>query len=258
MWLYASLFTPRTLLPVPWGLGKVWQVAVLWLIAYTVLGNLGVPLVLAACGVERAALGLRGSALLHLGLDLAQLGVTLAILGRCTAPWSAQWRTRLFPLLWDRGRWLAGALPALATFPAVDWLAQESLKWFPLPALVDGGELVGGSLEAVSSSLGDTVAHASYFVVVSLCAPIWEEALFRGFLLPSLMKYMPPPAAVLLSSLVFAGAHWRLQTLLPLLVLGVVFSAVFLQQRNLLPAVVLHSFWNIYVLFNLYTSGARM
>lgn len=41
------------------------------------------------------------------------------------------------------------------------------------------------------------------------------------------------------------------QTFLPLLVLGGVFSAVFLATGNLLPTVVAHSLWNIFVLANL-------
>jgi membrane protease YdiL (CAAX protease family) len=50
------------------------------------------------------------------------------------------------------------------------------------------------------------VSNAIYFVVVTVCAPLWEEAIFRGFLLPSLTKYMPVQAAVLVSALGFAGA----------------------------------------------------
>jgi membrane protease YdiL (CAAX protease family) len=42
-----------------------------------------------------------------------------------------------------------------------------------------------------------------------------------------------------------------LQTFLPLLVLGMVFSCVFLLTRNLLPPIVLHSFWNVFVLSRL-------
>ena len=53
---------------------------------------------------------------------------------------------------------------------------------------------------------GLQVSNGIYFVVVTVCAPIWEEAIFRGFLLPSLTRYMPVNAAVLVSALGFAGA----------------------------------------------------
>lgn len=37
--------------------------------------------------------------------------------------------------------------------------------------------------------------------------------------------------------------------------LGGVFSAVFVRTRNLLPPIVLHSLWNVYVLSNLVKPG---
>ena len=86
-----------------------------------------------------------------------------------------------------------------------------------------------------------------YFAVVSNSAPIWEEAIFRGFLLPSLAKWMPVSAAVLLSSLVFAAAHFSLQRFAPLLLLGVIMGTLFVRSRNLLSSVALHSLWNMWI-----------
>ena len=57
--------------------------------------------------------------------------------------------------------------------------------------------------------------------------------MFRGFLLVSLARFMPTGVAVLVSSLIFAMCHFKLQTLLPLLLLGSFFSSVFLFSRNL-------------------------
>ena len=90
--------------------------------------------------------------------------------------------------------------------------------------------------------------------IVILCLsilPRHAQAIFRGFLLSSLARFMPVGAAVVVSSLLFAMCHFRLQTFLPLLLLGMVFSGIFLYTRNLLPPIMLHSAWNIFVLFNL-------
>ena len=46
-----------------------------------------------------------------------------------------------------------------------------------------------------------------YFVIVGVCAPVWEEAIFRGFLLPSLGRWLPVPAAIASSAVIFALAH---------------------------------------------------
>ena len=43
----------------------------------------------------------------------------------------------------------------------------------------------------------DLPTYASLFTVTAVLAPILEETVFRGFLLPSLTKWMPTPVAVL-------------------------------------------------------------
>lgn len=91
------------------------------------------------------------------------------------------------------------------------------------------------------------VTNVLYFMVVSVCAPIWEEAIFRGFLLPSLAKWMPISGAVLASSLIFAAAHFSLQRFAPLLLLGIIMGTLFVRSRNLLTSVALHSLWNMWV-----------
>jgi len=102
------------------------------------------------------------------------------------------------------------------------------------------------------------VTNALYFVVVSVCAPIWEEAIFRGFLLPSLAKWLPLSGAVLASSLIFAAAHFSLQRFAPLLLLGIIFGTLFVRSRNLVSSVALHSLWNLYIFAQLCwrTAGA--
>ena len=87
----------------------------------------------------------------------------------------------------------------------------------------------------------DHVATMLYCAVVSFCAPIWEEIMFRGFLQQSLARYLPPPAAILVSSVVFAGAHISAHRVLPLMGLGIALGVLFnVTSRNLLPCMVLH------------------
>lgn len=104
-------------------------------------------------------------------------------------------------------------------------------------------------------SIAMQVSNAIYFVVVTVCAPVWEEAIFRGFLLPSLTRYMPLTAAIAVSALSFAGAHFSLQRFLPLVLLGVIFGTLLVRTRNLLPCVLLHSLWNAYIFWQLTCRG---
>lgn len=95
----------------------------------------------------------------------------------------------------------------------------------------------------------DWLTCGAYVAVVSVCAPLWEELIFRGFLLPSLAARLARPAALLGSSLVFALCHFRAETFAPLLLLGLVFGAAYEQcSGNLAPPMALHSLWNAYVL----------
>ncbi len=83
-----------------------------------------------------------------------------------------------------------------------------------------------------------------FFVVVSVCAPVFEEVLFRGFFLTSLTKYLPTWGAIGLSGILFAVAHLNFSDLLPLTALGIVLGIVYSHSRNLLAPMLLHSFWN--------------
>lgn len=233
---------------VPWGVGKISQVMLLWLIAYVIVGQVVVPIAVSLLGLDRDTLSIRSHAILHLGLDVSQLAITLLILWRCLGAFKPR-QLGLFPIKW-RGYWPLIVLGFCAVFPAVAWMAQECMTWFPLE-----GDQWASQMEH-NLSLGDWITNVSYFCLVSICAPIWEEALFRGFLLASLARYMPVRAAVVASSLLFAMCHFRLQTFLPLLVLGIIFSLIFLITRNLLPPIILHSLWNIYVLINLFLKPA--
>jgi len=97
-----------------------------------------------------------------------------------------------------------------------------------------------------------------WFAVLAVCAPIWEELMFRGFLLPSLARYLPQWGAVAATSLLFALVHFSREGLLPLLFLGCVFGAAYGATRNLLAPIALHSLWNVCLLVQLLRAGGAM
>ena len=97
--------------------------------------------------------------------------------------------------------------------------------------------------------------QALWFGVLAVCAPIWEEIMFRGFLLPSLARYLPAWAAVAATSLIFAAVHFSREGALPLLLLGCVFGGAYAATRNLLAPILLHSLWNCLLLVQLLRAG---
>lgn len=102
----------------------------------------------------------------------------------------------------------------------------------------------------------DSVALGIFFSTAAIAAPLFEEILFRGFLLPSLTRYLPVWGAILASSLLFAIAHLSLSEVLPLTALGIVLGVVYTRSRNLLAPMLLHSLWNSGTLLSLFLLGS--
>ena len=247
---------PGAIHPVPWGLDTVAGVMGLWLLAFWSLGYVLVPGALEAAGVARDELTARGAALLHLALDAGELAATGAVLWRCLRshrPRALGWFRS------GRGRpartWLVPLAAAAALFPFVDAASARAQAFFPpLPDAAaaaagggGGGPAWGANLLEAAIAGGDPITCGVYFAVVALCAPLWEEAVFRGFLLPSLARYLPAPAAVAASALAFAVAHFSPPRFVPLLLLGLLFGGVYARTRSLGAAVAAHSLWNCYI-----------
>lgn len=255
------------LLPVPWGLGTVCGVMLAWLLAFWTLGHLVVPGALEFAGAApRDALPPRAAAGVHLCLEGAELAATALVL------WRALRRYRPRSLGWFRAdlgrpyrRWALPLLLVVAAFPLVDRAAAavaalgspDGALWsffqgpsFPPPTQsipqAVGGAGGASALEAAIAA-GDAATCALYLAVVAVAAPLWEEAIFRGFLLASLTRHVPPRIAVAASSLVFALAHFAPQRVAPLLLLGLLFGWLFSRTRSLGAAVLAHSLWNVYI-----------
>lgn len=217
----------------------------LWISSFWFVGSWMIPFAAHAMGFSKDSLSYRGQALYSLLTDITEGLAGIAILHRCLS--------RFFPLASDwfkftlRGNWQFDVALGCFMFPLVNRLSQFNLSLLPvLPSTPVTFSSVEQSIMA-----RDPVAMALYALVVALCAPVWEEIVFRGFLLPSLTKYMPVWCSILVSSVIFALAHFNVQRMLPLIFLGVVMGVVFARSRNLLPSILLHSLWNGFVFLDL-------
>jgi uncharacterized protein len=102
----------------------------------------------------------------------------------------------------------------------------------------------------------DRIAVIIFFLTAAVAAPLFEEFFFRGFLLPSLTKYIPVWAAIVVSALVFGIAHLSLSEIIPLTILGMILGVVYARTRNLLASMLLHSLWNAGTLVSLFILGS--
>ncbi|KAF3432905.1 hypothetical protein FNV43_RR24007 [Rhamnella rubrinervis] len=230
---------------VPWTLKTIVQVMLLWIASFWLVGSWIIPLLAHTAGFRKESLTYRGQALYSLLTDVAEGLTGIVILQHCLA--------RFYPLPSDwfkfslKGKWHFDVGLGCLMFPLVNHLSQVNLNLLPL--LPSAPVAVSNVEQSIVAR--DPVAMVLYAVVVSVCAPIWEEIVFRGFLLPSLTKYMPVWCSVLVSSVAFALAHFNMQRMLPLVFLGMVMGSIFTRSRNLLPSMLLHSLWNAFVFLDL-------
>jgi uncharacterized protein len=246
-----SLLASASLLPwtVPWDGEIVWQVLIF---GFFLVGQILLPLALGflqqASGFNPAGFGERARAVYILAnyLLLAAGGLVVLYFSiRAFLPLPDGWfRVKLQSrwVLWGVGGYFA-ALPLVILISVLNqkiWQGQGGSNPI-LPIALEGK---------------DNGAFFLFFVTAAIAAPIFEEILFRGFLLPSLTRYMPVWGAITLSSFIFALAHLSLSEVLPLMVLGMVLGFVYSRSRNLLSSMLLHSLWNSGTLLSLFVLGS--
>ncbi|MGF1521773.1 MAG: lysostaphin resistance A-like protein [Leptolyngbyaceae cyanobacterium] len=228
-----------------------WTAETIWLVlvgGFFFMGQLLVPVTIGLLRAPFAGLGIRGQALYALFYYLLMSAGTIAVLWfaiRAYRPLPADWFRFDFKgnwLLWGLGGYFA-ALPLMLGVAVVNqqlWQGQ------------------GGSNPLLQTVLeaDDSGALAIFFTTAAIAAPLFEELLFRGFLLPSLTRYMPVWGAIVLSSFIFAAAHLSLSEVLPLMVLGMILGVVYTRSRNLLAPMLLHSAWNSVTMLGLFLLGS--
>lgn len=233
---------------VPWDGELVWEVLIF---GFFLVGQILLPLVLqlvqGLSGFNPTLLSVRGKAVYilmdYILLTTGGLGV-LYFLIQPFFPLPEGW----FRFNW-KGNWvwwgLGGYFAALPLVIVVSLINQAIWK----------GQGGSNPLLPIALESRDNVALFIFFLTAGVAAPFFEETLFRGFLLPSLTRYVPMWGAIALSALIFAVAHLNLSEVLPLATLGIVLGFVYVRSRNLLASMLLHGLWNSGTLLSLVILG---
>jgi len=228
----------------PWNWETTWQVLV---VGFFFFGQILLPLLIAGFGVNPTGWAIRGKALYVLVTYILMTAGGLTVLYFSIRDY--------FPLPEDWFRikgnnWLSwgigGYLTAIPLVVVVSILNQQIWQ----------GQGGSNPLLFLAVQAQDPVALLIFFTTAAILAPVFEEMIFRGFLLPSLTRYFPVWAAILLSSLLFSVAHLSLSEVLPLTVLGLVLGIVYTRSRNILASIIVHSLWNSGTLLSLYILGS--
>lgn len=221
---------------------------------FVVLGDLVTPLVirqptealLKALQIESPLSSGISVVIFYLGLMVSPL-LILALMLRQQAPSEGGWlQFRWSPLGLNLRRAFKGFLIVLPLVSLVGWL-QNQLLGDP-----------GGSnplLELVLESNNLPTLLCFGFTAVVL-APLFEETIFRGVLLPVLGRELGVAWGIVLSSLVFGIAHLSLGELPPLFVLGLGLGWLRWSSGRLGACVLMHALWNGITFANLLVLGS--
>lgn len=218
---------------------------------FVVCGELLTPLVLApvlqnSLGFLRADPALQ-QALAVLGMYLGLMSLPLLILwaqlrGKAPKPEGGwlQWRWR--PLAFALRQAFLQVLKVLPLVTLVGWLFDQ---------LVSKASGSNPLLELVLTSTNPW-ALLLFSITAMVLAPLFEETLFRGVLLPVLGQRYGGLWGVVISALVFGIAHLSLGELPALFVLGLGLGWLRLQSGRLGPSVLMHGLWNGLTFANLF------
>ncbi len=236
-----DLSTPWT---VPWDWEVVWQVLML---GFFFVGQFLLPFGFGRF-INPAQLTIQGQGFYVFGSYILMAGLCLGVLYlsiKSYLPLSPDWfnfNWRSDWPLWGIGGYLVATpiVIVVSVFNERIWHGEGGSN--PILQIVLEGK--------------DPLALLLFFLTAAVAAPLFEEFLFRGFILPSLTRYVPVWAAIGLSGLLFGVAHLSLSEIIPLTTLGIVLGIVYTRTRNLLSSMLLHSLWNSSTLVSLFILGS--
>lgn len=192
------------------------------------------------------------------GQSASQIGLWTGMVGATVAASRRKGRGTLAADFGLRARWADLGLGA-AVAVAVQ-LFVLPLVGVLLRPLLGRPEVSGPVQEMLDRAAGPALVLLVASVVVG--APFVEELFFRGLLLRSLRRRMPPAAAVGLSSVIFGLAHASALpgpavalVMISLSVFGAVLGVLALKTGRLGPSIVTHSVFNLFTLVFLALAG---
>ena len=159
----------------------------------------------------------------------------------------------LFHIAGIQGRELFGLYgkkaPALLGLSAIYYLAALPLLWL-CSALYQillhelGSDFYLQDVAQILTAPATWPVRTALFFIVIIVAPVFEEVVFRGILLPFMVRRAGFWPGIVLISVFFGGLHLHLPSFLPLFLLSVIFSLVYARTQSLLVPIGMHVCFN--------------
>jgi len=184
----------------------------------------------------------RGDALLIVIQAAVIHAAALALVVLLTRGRGVSWH-RAFGIEWR-------ALPRAARRAVVAYLAAFPALAFLSLAYVGFLQHLGipldpqGSVQLFRDPANPVWARATLAVLAVAVAPVTEELLFRGILLPVLARRLGAGVAIGTVSLLFALLHFHVPSFVPLYLIATAFSIAYLVHGNLTVSILMHALFN--------------
>lgn len=151
--------------------------------------------------------------------------------------WSSAFGIRSQGWLGDAG-WgvviLVGVMPLILGYNIV---AQMIMEWVGItPDVQDVTRVISESSSATTKL---------YFALLALIvAPVVEELIFRGILLPAITRMAGIKPAIIAVSVLFAAVHGHWPSFVPLFMLSVALCLAYIHRGSLVTSMAMHSVFN--------------
>lgn len=142
------------------------------------------------------------------------------------------WRVPLLAIMW--------MIPGIF---AVGFLNYITMPW--LLELLGQTEASSQLMVEALQKSPDDLTKLTVALTVGIGAPFMEEIVFRGFLYGVAKRFTHWSYAALGTSLFFGIVHGNAMSLLPLTLLGLLFTTAYERSKNLLVPMAMHSLFNL-------------
>ncbi|XP_077223802.1 uncharacterized protein LOC143857269 [Tasmannia lanceolata] len=225
---------------IPWDIGSTWSTMAVHLFSLHIPLSFG-GLSIVAQILHQPVLDLQTEALSLIILQSTELVGTLALLLH-TAKHQHKLANFFQGNKFSEGRnWIQGAAIGFG------FLMLLVLLTSLIADKIIGPKAVNNSMLKEILSSGP-VAKAACFFVYCFITPLWEEIIYRGFLLTSLASTMEWWRAVILSACVFSVVHFSAENSLQLVIIGCVLGCTYCWTGKLESSFAIHSVYNAVIL----------
>jgi membrane protease YdiL (CAAX protease family) len=168
---------------------------------------------------------------------IAQVGIVMVAARLTFQKYGGSWeRLGLRRPDWGAVLWAGGALLAALVVAGV---YSGIIEWLDIDALRSE------CAEQIPLEVRETryLLAIAAFVVIAM-APVCEEIFFRGFVFPGLARAWTIPAGIVVSALLFSGAHFIYKSFIPIAFVGAIFAFTYWRSGNVLSSIGAHLAFN--------------